>query len=203
VLRADAETWAFRLDVGRDPLFERDSFDHLRRADATATDRSRQSLVGQALTRLAAGEHCFSTAIGGRLAHLGWVAMNVPDVVVRDERRGAPSGARWPVPPDSALVYDGWTAPFARGLGLQRRSVELRIADALSSGADAVFGAVALDNEVSRRNALAAGFADVGRFEVTTRLGRRRRRTLLVQDGVLELHRAAKRRRDVGEHVFE
>jgi CelD/BcsL family acetyltransferase involved in cellulose biosynthesis len=185
VYQLDVDAWREHHPITDDPRFHRDAVEDLLCGDDSPSDRSRQKLVTEAVERLAAGEHCYTAVVDGRLAHVGWLKLDATDIFVRDAVTSADFGAKWPMPPGSAVTYDVWTAPFARGRGFHQRNVDHTISDALSAGATAVFAAIRSGNAVSRHNAIAAGYREAGRLFTTTRLGRRRRHVVPAAEATL------------------
>jgi CelD/BcsL family acetyltransferase involved in cellulose biosynthesis len=176
VYRVDEEAWRRRERVRAEPPLHQDALEDFLHGDELLPDVSRQRLLARALERLDLGDHCYTAVVDGRLAHVSWLQLAPRPAGLSD------LGARWPMPPGSAIMYDSWTAPFARGRGLHKRGADQRIADALAAGATAIFGEIEPGNVISRHNADAVGHREVGQVVTRTRLGRRRRAILRAEE---------------------
>jgi CelD/BcsL family acetyltransferase involved in cellulose biosynthesis len=126
----------------------------------------RQALMATALERLREGEHCYTVVEDGVLLHYGWINPSARELHVTEVDR------RIPLPEGSALVYDGYTEPGARGRGLHTRSLQYRVAECFRLGARSVTTSALESNPVSVRNIQRVFGRPVGRVVQVRRLGR-------------------------------
>jgi RimJ/RimL family protein N-acetyltransferase len=116
---------------------------------------SRTDFFKMAVSRLEAGHHVYTRVDKGRLVHWGWLAEN-PKTGFMDEVH-----QEYIYPPGSAVVYDFFTHPEARGRGLYSSSIRQMMADAAAAGMNQIFVFVLADNDPSRRVIEKAGFRHV------------------------------------------
>jgi hypothetical protein len=168
VYRADRETWrGFEPSAAPTPIARNELGHFLLTGDGFLPGTSRQELMSRALERLRLGDDCYTALVDGRLAHVAWTQRS------REPRGLGDLGARWPLPAGSAVMYDAWTAPFARGRGLQKQRMFQSFQDAFAEGAPAVFSEVERDNSISRHNVEKVGMRAAGILIARSRLGRR------------------------------
>jgi CelD/BcsL family acetyltransferase involved in cellulose biosynthesis/GNAT superfamily N-acetyltransferase len=133
------------------------------------SDPSRTEFLKTALDRLEDGQSVFTFADGGRLLHYSWL---IPEA----SRVGSEYGHSIDTPDRPAVLWDDYTHPAARGLGLHQESLAARLSVARSYDRPrrAVIG-VRADNGPSRHNIEKAGFTPWASAWVERRLGRVRR----------------------------
>jgi RimJ/RimL family protein N-acetyltransferase len=129
---------------------------------------SRAAIVAEARRRLADGEHSFTVVEEGILAHYHWLQLGRPEITFPEV------GARYAVPPQSAISYGAYTEPRLRGRGLHRLSARETVHTAFALGAGQIFSGVIETNRASRRAVEGAGYRPVARIVCVRRLGRRR-----------------------------
>ena len=105
-----------------------------------------------AVSRLEAGHHVYTRVENGRLVHWGWLAEN-PETGFMDEVH-----QKFEYPAGSAVVYDFFTRPEARGSGLYSSTIRQMMGDAAAARLDRIFVFVLADNDPSRRVIEKAGF---------------------------------------------
>jgi CelD/BcsL family acetyltransferase involved in cellulose biosynthesis len=156
---SDKELRYYRFDpadaaaMESDPRLHRDSLaDLLLYRQATSADRTRSEFLADALERLGAGGHVYTATGGGRLVHYAWFSpVSGPT--------GTDVGSKVDYPAGSMSVWDDYTDPGCRGMGLHQASIRTRLHDgaglALGGG---IFCSVLANNGPSRRNFERAGF---------------------------------------------
>jgi RimJ/RimL family protein N-acetyltransferase len=102
----------------------------------------------------------------GRLLHYSWM-------IPRQARSASEWGQPIDLEPESAVLFDDYTHPLARGRGLHAASLRQRARDAVERfGAAWVYISVLAENLPSRRNIERAGFSLCASFFRTARFGR-------------------------------
>jgi RimJ/RimL family protein N-acetyltransferase len=129
---------------------------------------SREALVAEARRRLSQGEHAFTVAEDGVLAHYHWLQLDRQTIFFPE------IDASYTVPPGSAISYGAYTEPRLRGRGLHRLSARECVQTAFALGAKQIFSGVLETNVPSRRAVEGAGYRPVARLVCVRRLGRRR-----------------------------
>jgi GNAT superfamily N-acetyltransferase len=113
---------------------------------------TRRSFLSAALDRLEEGQHVYTAVENGKLLHYSWL-------IPRQEVSYSDYGQPIELPAGSAVVYDDYTYPAARGRGLHRASIEQRVHDAaLMPDTNWIFTGVRADNPRSWRNFERLGF---------------------------------------------
>lgn len=150
--------------------------DLLRYRPRLASDQSLTEFLATALRRLEEGQVVFTYAENGILLHYSWLIPSTTQV-------GSDYGHTVPVTP-SAVLWDDFTAPEARGRGLHQESIRVRLEWVMTSGCAprAVIG-VRGDNGPSRHNIEKSGFSHVASAWLACRLGRQRRWLTTAPDG--------------------
>ncbi len=173
LLRQRTEARIYRYETATlehtplDGRFHRDSLGDLLKFQMTDRDRTAEIFLTNAMTRLEAGEHAYTYASGDRLLHSGWL------VDQQDEAFLNEVGARYRFPPRSAVLYDFFTDPSARGQGLYRASLRRMLADAALQGVQFVYIVVLADNAPSRHVIEGVGFTYQTSLFQSVTLGRR------------------------------
>ena len=136
-------------------------------ADSVAT---RGAFLREALSRLEQGQHVYTYVENGVLAHYVWL-------VERQERASlAAVDQEMLVPADSAVAFDAYTHPTARGKGIYRAALTDLLCEAASiPGTKYVCSCLLSHIGASRHLVDSFGFEYQGSFFKTTRFGRRRR----------------------------
>lgn len=117
----------------------------------------REEFLKIASERLAAGHHPYTYTEGGVLIHCGWLI----DRQIRGEDRLVGLAVLWPE--NSAVLYDFFTHPSARGRGLYRAALQQCMHDAVEAGgAQQVYITVYGDNLISQRVIEKVGFTYQG-----------------------------------------
>lgn len=121
--------------------------------------------LDQSVRKLDQGQVLFSYAREGRLLHYSWL-------IPKTDRCGTNFGHELQFSEPTAVLWDDYTVPSARGQGLHKRSLEQRLAFAATiKGIEKASVGVLADNGASRRNIEAAGFRHVGSAWIERRLG--------------------------------
>lgn len=127
----------------------------------------REVFVAEAQRRIAEGMCLYTAVADGRLIHYGWL------VPRQYEARFPYVNQDYVFPEGSAVLFNAYTHPAARGTGLHLRSMRRRIADALAApGTVRVYTAIESHNRASRAVAAKAGFKCVEVLFETIRFGR-------------------------------
>ena len=135
---------------------------------AEPTDRTKSRFLEESHARLKAGEHVYTVSDGKRLLHYGWVQENTGPT-------GTEIGGQVEYPPHSVVLYDDYTHPVSRGLGLHTASLRHRLAEASAiPKVEHIFINVLASNAPSRRNIEKVGFLHWGTLTRTVRAARRR-----------------------------
>jgi CelD/BcsL family acetyltransferase involved in cellulose biosynthesis/RimJ/RimL family protein N-acetyltransferase len=123
-----------------------------------------------AMDRLEKGEHCYTYAENGVLAHYGWLVERQESTYMEEV------GQSWRLPPGSAVLYGFYTHPRCRGRGLYAAALRRMIRDA-SARPDLsdIYIGVRADNGPSRRVIERVGFVYERSFYERRRLARVRR----------------------------
>lgn len=128
----------------------------------------RQQFIDEALRRIAAGMQLYTYVSDGVLLHFAWMVPRQSEATfthVHQYHRFEPG---------TAVLFNAYTHPRARGGGLHERSMRRRIADALAiDGTEQVVAAFESTNQVSRGVAVRCGMRPELVFFERIRLGRR------------------------------
>ncbi len=167
------ESRIYRLDTAAlepsapDPLMRVDEPADLLAFTPRETWQSCAAFLGDGIERLSLGEHLYSRVEDGVLVHYGWLADQQADSFFPE------IGANYTYPPDSAVLYDFYTDPSARGRGYYQQSLRQMIADAAAKpGVAHIYISVRAENAPSRHVIEKAGFAYEASLFRRTRFGR-------------------------------
>lgn len=151
-----------------DPCFRKDALEDFLRYTGSFRWCSRQEMMAQAIERLHRGRHCYTVVEEGVLSHFAWIKLDAPAIHLTEV------DYIYPLPPKSAMCFEAYTDPRARGRGLHRRSLAVRLRDAFEMGAECVLTAIRESNKTAARNAEQAGYVPIVRITRTRRFGRSR-----------------------------
>ena len=144
----------------------RDAIDDLLTYEQVPGTSPRQEFLARARARLGNGHHVYTCANGGTLLHHGWTAEHQSSALLTEVSQEVP------LPPRSAVLYDFYTHPSARGQGIYKRSLrQLLQAIASNGGSDWIFIWVLAGNGASRHVIEQAGFDYYGSAFQYTVLG--------------------------------
>ncbi len=157
-----------------DPRVRRDEVnDLLRFVSAESWQPSRRQFLRHASELIETGNHCYTVCEGEKLVHYGWL-LDRQEISVLGG--GRPD---WHFPPNSAVAFDFYTLPEARGRGLYRKSLSCILNAAASvPGTERVFICVEADNAPSRRVIEKLGFEYEKSIVTTRRFGKWRHQSL-------------------------
>ena len=153
----------YRLDRGKDggsqllapevglPI-HRDTLGDFLRYSGSDRWMSRQRLMAEAILRMDKGEHCYTIVEDGVLVHYGWLQLNPPHIDISEV------GMRFSPDPDTAVLYDFYTEPRARGRGLYKRTLRHILQEAFQLGAKSIVIGAMDRNLASRRAIESTGF---------------------------------------------
>jgi RimJ/RimL family protein N-acetyltransferase len=117
----------------------------------------RDEFLASVSLRRTQDHHLYTYVDGGRLLHYGWL------IPRQSEGRDDRVGMKLYPEPDSAVLYDFYTHPDARGQGLYTQSLQQMLHDAVAlEGAAQVYIYANDDNTPSRRVIEKVGFDYIG-----------------------------------------
>jgi len=121
------------------------SFEDLEKFDQSVSWITRDAFLAEARDRIANGQEVFTEAADDYLAHYGWL-------VPRQEKGYFPLVEQhYEYPPGSAVMYNGFCHPRARGRGLHQKSLGARAKAAFADPeTNYLYAAIEIDNWASR-----------------------------------------------------
>ena len=148
--------------------FSRNRIEDLEAFQETERWFDRRQFVDEALRRIDQGMQLYTCVRDGVLLHFAWMVPRQSETTftyVHQQHRFEPG---------TAVLFNAYTHPRARGQGLHERSMRRRIADALAlPGTSQVVAAFESTNHVSRGVAERCGMQPEIVFYERIRLGRR------------------------------
>ena len=124
----------------------------------------------EAAKRLEAGEHAYTFAQDGRLAHHGWLIERQQEAFISEVSQ------KLRLPPDSAVLYDFYTRPEHRGKGFYQRALAQMTYDAAKvPGIRHIYIGALKENLASCHAIEKAGFEHQQSLFETRRLGKIKR----------------------------
>ena len=180
-----AETRVYALSVaeagalGAEARMQRDRAASLLAFQPRFGWQTRQRFLSDSLKKIERGHHLYSEVTDGVLVHYGWL------IEQQDRNFFAEAEQAFRFVPGTAMLYDFYTDPMARGRGLYQRSLKQMAKDAAERpGTQQVLISVLAGNGPSRHVIEKVGFRYVGSLFLTTRAGRKTRRsTVPATDG--------------------
>jgi len=167
------ESRVYRIDAGSvtppaaDALMRVDEPADLLAFTPRETWQSCAAFLADGIERLSLGEHLYSRVEDGLLVHYGWLADRQASSFFPE------IGASYEYPAGSAVLYDFYTDPSARGRGYYQRSLRQMIADAAARpGVEHIYISVRAENAPSRHVIEKAGFQYEASLFRRTRFGR-------------------------------
>jgi CelD/BcsL family acetyltransferase involved in cellulose biosynthesis/RimJ/RimL family protein N-acetyltransferase len=134
-------------------LMSRDSLDDLLAFRPAEAWQDRQRFLAEALTRIEKAHHMYTRVEEGRLVHYGWLIDRQKKAFFGEVQRA------YEFPDHSAVLYDYWTHPAARGRGLYQSSLRQMLNDAFAiEGTQQAYIGVLADNGPSRHAIEKTGF---------------------------------------------
>lgn len=136
-----------------------------------------ETFVAAAGQRIVEGLQVYTFTDGRRLLHYGWL-------VPRQSEAWLPYvQQRYRFPPNTAVLFNAYTHPQARGQGIHERSMRRRVADAARMpGTNWVYTAIESHNLASRTVAARVGLVCVDVLYERVRLGRVERGRMSPED---------------------
>jgi len=115
--------------------------------------QNKQLFSLSALERLENGEYCYTFSTDDELLHYGWLIESQQESFVTEVKQ------KYTFPPKSAVLYDFYTSPTARGQGLYQENISHMLSD-LSTSRDIeyIYISVRADNKPSRHVIEKLGF---------------------------------------------
>lgn len=133
--------------------------------------------VAEARRRIGDGLRLYTAVHDGRLVHYGWLVPNQSEAWLTYVQQ------RYHFPPGSAVLFNAYTHPAARGSGLHERSMRRRVADAAAlPGTQWVYTAIESHNTASRTVAGRVGLRCVDVLFERVRWGRTERGRMSAED---------------------
>ena len=131
-LAEDVEYRIYRLAADEvppcdEPRLARDRLEDLLAYRSRTRDRTLERFLRSALQRLEQGSHCYTRVENGLLLHHGWL------VERQAKSHFTEVDATFEYPPGSAVLYDFYSDPDARGRGLYQAALRQMTADAAAS----------------------------------------------------------------------
>ena len=154
------------------------ALDDLAHFEQTERWLPRDTFIAEARRRIdAEGMRLYTAILGDRLVHWGWL-------VPRQQRSWFPYVQQhYDYPDGTAVLFNAYTHPAARGTGLHTRSMMRRVADgAAQPGARWVYTAIESHNRASRAVAARCGFKCVDVLFERIRCGRVQRGRMTPDD---------------------
>jgi GNAT superfamily N-acetyltransferase len=156
-------------------IISRDEISHLLLYDGRGGWVSRDVFLADSIRRIEGGNHVYTYVEDGRLLHYGWMterqSKSHMDEVHQD----------FVFPPDSAVLFDFYTAPDARGRGLYMQSLRLALRDAANvPGTKRVYVCVLANNRASRHVIEKTGFEYDGSLIEDRLFGKRQHHQVMV-----------------------
>lgn len=145
---------------------------------------SREAFVDEARRRIEQGMRLYTAVRDGVLVHYGWL------VPRQAEAHFSYVPETYRFPPGSAVLFNAYTHPAARGTGLHERSMRRRIADAAAMpGTRRIYTAIESHNAVSRAVAERVGFRCIDVLFEQVRFGHREQGRMPPADYFREVER--------------
>lgn len=127
-------------------LMRRNCLDDLMNFAPVEHWQDRQKFLSESLRRLERGNHSYTRVENGRLVHFGWLHENQKDAIFPEV------GQRLRLPEGTAVLYDFYTDPAARGKGLYKAAISQILHDTSDiAGTQRMIIAVLANNTASRR----------------------------------------------------
>lgn len=129
---------------------------------------SREMFIDEARRRIEQGMRLYTAVRDGVLVHYGWL------VPRQEEAHFSYVPETYHFPAGSAVLFNAYTHPAARGSGLHERSMRRRVADAAAlTGTQRIYTAIESHNTTSRAVAERVGFRCVDVLFERVRFGHR------------------------------
>jgi CelD/BcsL family acetyltransferase involved in cellulose biosynthesis/GNAT superfamily N-acetyltransferase len=157
-------------ESGAARVVRRDVLQDLLAFDSQPGWSTREEFLSRALTRLQNGHHVFTHVEQARLVHYGWMGEAQQHADLSEV------GQQIALPPGTAVLYEYFTHPEARGRGLYQHSLRQMLEEAAAApDAKWIYIWVLADNAASRHVIEKAGFEYRGSAFQSAALGRARR----------------------------
>ena len=167
------------LSLPAESRMHKDDLSSLLEFRADSGWRSRQLFLSESLKKIEKGEHVYTLVADGMLAHYGWL--------IEEQRtnRFPEVGLECAFPAGTAVLYDFFSHPAARGKGYYQSSLRQMARDAANlPGTQRILISVMADNGPSRHVIEKVGFQYIGSLFLEQKLGRVRRWSTLELDKV-------------------
>lgn len=182
------------IDAERAPQAESDdgfdcnNLEHLRCFRQSERWLPPDAFIAEARERITAGMRLYTAVRDGVLVHYGWL-------VPRQAQAKFPYVAQsYDFPDATAVLFNAYTHPCARGSGLHERSMRRRVADAARlPGTRHIYTAIESHNRTSREVAARTGFRCVDVLYEAVRFGSARRGRMSPDDYFSKVEPRARR----------
>jgi len=159
-------------------LMRRDSVEDLIHFVPVEHWQDRQNFVRESLHRMERKQHSYTCVENDRRVHFGWLDENQKEAVFPEV------GQRLMLPPGTAVLYDFYTDPAARGKGLYKTAMTQMLHDAAETGGvKRMLIAVLAANRASRRAIEHVGFVYAFSLYRSVSFGRQRTSTSPLPEG--------------------
>lgn len=140
--------------------------------------QDRQSFLRESLQRMERKHHCYTRVEEGRLVHFGWIEEKQEQAEFPEVRQ------KLSLPAGTAVLYDFYTDPGARGRGLYKAAMSQMLRDAAgTAGVERMMIAVLARNAPSRKAIEGLGFQYVFSLYRYVWLGRGRTSASVLPEG--------------------
>ncbi len=152
-MRIYRHTLASSQGFASEGRMKKDDLDGLLKFNVIESWQSKQSFCSSALENLENGEHSYSFSSEDKLLHYGWLIEEQRDSFISEVQQA------YQYPPKSAVLYDFYTDPDARGQGLYQENIKQILTDAaIRENAEYIYISVNADNIPSRHVIEKLGF---------------------------------------------
>lgn len=136
-----------------DDGFDCNNLEHLRYFRQTERWLPPEAFIAEARARIGAGLRLYTAVGDGVLLHYGWL------VPLQERAEFSYVSQSYDFPPGTAVLFNAYTHPSARGSGLHERSMRRRVSDAAHlPGIRQIYTAIESHNAPSRAVAARTGF---------------------------------------------
>jgi len=130
-------------------------------ADVSKLPKRTKNFESEAKKRLDMGHICFAAYLHGKIVHYKWVAFPKSIPPYSDLER------RMRISTNSAYIYDGYTVPECRGLGISSKVMEKTLQYLSDIGVNKVYSYARYDNFPALRLKQKEKFRKMGTFTCT------------------------------------
>jgi RimJ/RimL family protein N-acetyltransferase len=141
------------IDLPTGPTMHQNDWSDLLKFNPVESWQNKTQFLTEARERIERGERVFTHADGETLLHYGWFAPDQKESFFSEIQQ------RYQYPPGSAVLYDFYTDPDARGRGFYRSNLlQMLQRAAAETGIKQIYISVNADNGASRHVIESVGF---------------------------------------------